>query len=49
MSLQYRQCLFTDFACTKVNLRLTSDGYITGNMKMLYPPLRSVFIDPYTG
>ena len=32
-----------------INLRLTSTGYLTGDLVMDLPPMRSVLIDPYNG
>ena len=32
-----------------LQLRLTRDGYLTGNMRMLLPAMRSVLLDPHTG
>ena len=36
--------------CTRgLSLRLTNDGYLTGDLQMDLPPLKTVLIDPYTG
>ncbi|XP_069131363.1 uncharacterized protein [Argopecten irradians] len=38
-----------DLCCDNLDLRLNSQGYLTGNMKLMLPPIRSVNLDPYTG
>ncbi|XP_033743450.1 uncharacterized protein LOC117329561 [Pecten maximus] len=38
-----------DLCCDNLDLRLNSQGYLTGNMKLLLPPMRSINLDPYTG
>ncbi|XP_060085899.1 uncharacterized protein LOC132565279 [Ylistrum balloti] len=38
-----------DLCCDNLDLRLNSEGYLTGNMKTLLPPMRSINLDPYTG
>ena len=32
-----------------INFRLTSTGYLTGDLVMDLPPMKSVLIDPYNG
>ncbi|XP_002736193.2 uncharacterized protein LOC100369133 [Saccoglossus kowalevskii] len=34
---------------THLNLRITDDGYITGDMSMNLPPMRALLLDPYDG
>ncbi|XP_069131367.1 uncharacterized protein [Argopecten irradians] len=38
-----------DLCCDNLDLRLNSQGYLTGNMKLMLPPIRSVNLNPYTG
>ncbi|XP_033742371.1 uncharacterized protein LOC117328885 [Pecten maximus] len=38
-----------DLCCDYLDLRLNSQGYLTGNLKMMLPPMRSINLDPYTG
>ena len=45
----YRQCHVADIDRRPLQLRLTHDGYLTGNMRMFLPALRSMLLDPHTG
>ncbi|XP_076071492.1 uncharacterized protein LOC143042883 isoform X1 [Mytilus galloprovincialis] len=32
-----------------LNLRISGDGYLTGDMQMVLPPMRGIYLDLYTG
>ena len=32
-----------------LSLRITNDGYLTGDFQMDMPPMKAVLIDPYSG
>ena len=32
-----------------LSLRITNDGYVTGDFQMDMPPMKAVLIDPYSG
>ncbi|KAL5011649.1 hypothetical protein ScPMuIL_010200 [Solemya velum] len=34
---------------TSSPLRMAANGYLTGDMQLLLPPIRGVYLDPYTG
>ncbi|XP_033744291.1 uncharacterized protein LOC117330177 [Pecten maximus] len=41
---------FESDICTKtLDLHFDSNGYLTGNMQMLLPPIRRICLNPYTG
>lgn len=41
--------MLADHCSQSINIRLTSDGYITADWHMDMPPMRCVLLDPYTG
>lgn len=48
----YRKILsakLADHSATPPGLRLTPDGYLTGDFTLDMPPMKCVLIDPYTG
>ena len=38
-----------DHSPEDIGLRLTADGYLTADICMDLPPIRTVLLDPYTG
>ena len=38
-----------DFCNPDLNLRLNTDGFLTGDMQMVLPPIRGIYLNPYTG
>ena len=37
-------------SCSKeLNLRLNKDGYLTGDMSLVLPPIRGINLHPFTG
>ncbi|XP_061165316.1 uncharacterized protein LOC133174252 [Saccostrea echinata] len=38
-----------DISCRDLNLHLTPEGHLTGDLQMSLPPLQSVLLNPYTG
>ena len=41
--------MLADHCATPIGLRLSPDGYLTGDFNLDFPPMRYVLIDPYTG
>ncbi|XP_046553464.1 uncharacterized protein LOC124262912 [Haliotis rubra] len=45
-----QQCYEADFiAQSNLHLHLTADGFLSGDLQMLLPPIRAIHLDPYTG
>ncbi|XP_046372005.2 uncharacterized protein LOC124146019 isoform X2 [Haliotis rufescens] len=45
-----QQCYEADFiAQTNLHLHLTTDGFLSGDLQMVLPPIRALNLDPYTG
>jgi hypothetical protein len=44
-----RRCKGFDFSNADLKLRMTSDGLITGDCSMIYPPIENILLNPYTG
>lgn len=38
-----------DLISEQLNLRLTAQGLLTGDMQLLLPPSGGIYLDPYTG
>ncbi|XP_062589882.1 uncharacterized protein LOC134251472, partial [Saccostrea cucullata] len=38
-----------DVVSEQLNLRMTSEGFLTGDMQLLAPPSGGIYLDPYTG
>ncbi|XP_062601305.1 uncharacterized protein LOC134263024 [Saccostrea cucullata] len=38
-----------DVVSEQLNLRMTSEGFLTGDMQLLLPPTGGIYLDPYTG
>ncbi|XP_056011121.1 uncharacterized protein LOC125680556 isoform X2 [Ostrea edulis] len=45
----YESCNGFDISNSDLKLRMTTEGFITGDCSMIYPPIASVLLDPYTG
>lgn len=45
----YRVTEEADVISEQLNLRLTVQGLLTGDMQLLLPPSGGVYLDPYTG
>ncbi|XP_067663939.1 uncharacterized protein [Haliotis asinina] len=44
------QCYEADFiAQSNLHLHLTADGFLSGDLQLLLPPIRAIHLDPYTG
>jgi hypothetical protein len=47
--LYFRYPHEADLRSHKLNLRISDDGYLTGDMQMVLPPMRGIYMDLYTG